>query len=87
MATLNNPNALAECDSSVSMATNISQHLTKTHHKNKLLQKQLNDLGQQVQTLLKEHLDNVSLQAAHIYQAVDSSVGTPGEGKTARHHQ
>ncbi len=78
-------NALTEHDSSVSTATDISQCLTKTHYENELLQKQLNDLGQQVQTLLKEHLDNVSSQAAYIRQAMDLSVSTPSKGKTARH--
>jgi nucleoprotein TPR len=46
--------ALAERDSSVSTATDVSQRLTKTNRENDLLQKQLNDLGRQVQTLLKE---------------------------------
>jgi nucleoprotein TPR len=46
--------ALAERDSSVSTATDVSQRLTKTNRENELLQKQLNDLGRQVQTLLKE---------------------------------
>ena len=46
--------ALAERDSSVSMATDVSQRLTKTNRENELLQKQLNDLGRQVQALLKE---------------------------------
>ena len=46
--------ALAERDSSVSTATDVSQRLTKTNRENQLLQKQLNDLGRQVQTLLKE---------------------------------
>ena len=32
--------------------------------------------------VLHQHLDNVSLQAARICQAVDSSAGTPGEGET-----
>jgi len=46
--------ALAERDSSVSAATDVSQRLTKTNRENGLLQKQLNDLGRQVQSLLKE---------------------------------
>jgi nucleoprotein TPR len=46
--------ALAERDSSVSTATDVSQRLTKTNRENELLQRQLNDLGRQVQTLLKE---------------------------------
>ena len=46
--------ALAERDSSVSSVTDVSQRLTKTNRENALLQKQLNDLGRQVQTLLKE---------------------------------
>ncbi len=46
--------ALAERDSSVSTATDVSQRLMKTNRENELLQKQLNDLGRQVQTLLKE---------------------------------
>jgi nucleoprotein TPR len=46
--------ALAEHYSSVSAATNISQRLAMTSHKNDLLQKLLNDLGWQVQGLLKE---------------------------------
>jgi len=46
--------ALAERDSSVSTATDVSQRLTKTNRENELLQKQLNDLGRQVQTLMKE---------------------------------
>lgn len=46
--------ALAERDSSVSTATDVSQRLAKTNRENGLLQKQLNDLGRQVQALLKE---------------------------------
>ena len=46
--------ALAERDSSVSTATDVSRRLKKTNRKNKSLQKQLNDLGRQVQALLKE---------------------------------
>ena len=46
--------ALAERDTSVSTATDVSQRLTKTNRENDLLQKQLNDLGRQVQMLLKE---------------------------------
>jgi nucleoprotein TPR len=46
--------ALAERDSSVSAATDISQRLARTSRENDLLQKQLNDLGRQVQALLKE---------------------------------
>ena len=46
--------ALSERDSSASNATEFSQRLTKTIRENELLQKQLNDLGRQVQTLLKE---------------------------------
>jgi nucleoprotein TPR len=46
--------ALAERDSSVSAATDASQRLTKTNRENELLQRQLNDLGRQVQALLKE---------------------------------
>jgi len=46
--------ALAERDSSVSAATDASQRLTKTNRENELLQKQLNDLGRQVQALVKE---------------------------------
>jgi nucleoprotein TPR len=46
--------ALAERDSSVSTATDVSQRLTKTNRENEFLQKQLNDLGRQVQILLKE---------------------------------
>lgn len=45
---------LSERDSSVSAATDASQRLTKTNRENELLQKQLNDLGRQVQALLKE---------------------------------
>ena len=37
--------------------------------------------------VLHQHLDNVSSQAARIRQAVDSSVGTPSEGETARHRR
>jgi nucleoprotein TPR len=36
------------------MATDVSQRLTKTNRENEFLQKQLNDMGRQVQTLLKE---------------------------------
>ena len=46
--------ALTERDSSISTATDVTQRLTKTNRENDLLQKQLNDLGRQVQTLLKE---------------------------------
>jgi nucleoprotein TPR len=46
--------ALSERDSSASNATEFSQRLTKTIRENDSLQKQLNDLGRQVQTLLKE---------------------------------
>ncbi len=46
--------ALSERDSSASHATEISQRLAKTIRENESLQKQLNDLGRQVQTLLKE---------------------------------
>ena len=46
--------ALAERDSSASVATDVSQRLTKTNRENQMLQKQLNDMGRQVQTLLKE---------------------------------
>ncbi|KAH9977476.1 hypothetical protein BJV74DRAFT_946992 [Russula compacta] len=46
--------ALAERDSSVSTATDVTQRLAKTNRENELLQKQLNDLGRQVQALLKE---------------------------------
>ena len=46
--------ALAERDSSVSTTTDVSQRLAKTNRENELLQKQLNDLGRQVQALLKE---------------------------------
>ena len=46
--------ALAERDSSVSTATDVSRRLKKTNRENELLQKQLNDLGRQVQALLKE---------------------------------
>ncbi|KAH9056279.1 hypothetical protein EDB87DRAFT_1637584 [Lactarius vividus] len=46
--------ALSERDSSVSNATEVSQRLAKTIRENDSLQKQLNDLGRQVQTLLKE---------------------------------
>ena len=46
--------ALAERDSSVSTATDVSRRLAKTNRENELLQKQLNDLGRQVQALLKE---------------------------------
>jgi nucleoprotein TPR len=46
--------ALAERDSSVSTSTDVSQRLAKTNRENQLLQKQLNDMGRQVQTLLKE---------------------------------
>ena len=38
----------------MSTATDASQRLTKINRENQLLQKQLNDLGRQVQTLLKE---------------------------------
>ncbi|KAI9435095.1 hypothetical protein H4582DRAFT_2080017 [Lactarius indigo] len=41
-------------DSSASNATEVSQRLAKTIRENESLQKQLNDLGRQVQTLLKE---------------------------------
>ncbi|KAH9974884.1 hypothetical protein BGW80DRAFT_1444514 [Lactifluus volemus] len=46
--------ALAERDTSLSTATDVSQRLVKTNRENELLQKQLNDLGRQVQGLLKE---------------------------------
>ena len=46
--------ALAERDSSISTAADASQRLMKTNRENELLQKQLNDLGRQVQALLKE---------------------------------
>ena len=46
--------ALAERDSSVSTATDVSRHLKKTNRENESLQKQLNDLRRQVQALLKE---------------------------------
>lgn len=46
--------ALKERDSSVSTADDASQRHKKTDRENKLLQKQLNDLGRQVQALLKE---------------------------------
>ncbi|KAH9009576.1 hypothetical protein EDB84DRAFT_1571134 [Lactarius hengduanensis] len=46
--------ALSERDSSASNATEVSQRLSKTIRENESLQKQLNDLGRQVQTLLKE---------------------------------
>ncbi|KAI9449362.1 hypothetical protein BJY52DRAFT_1215953 [Lactarius psammicola] len=46
--------ALSERDSSASNATEVSQRLAKTIRENDSLQKQLNDLGRQVQTLLKE---------------------------------
>ncbi|KAH8980106.1 hypothetical protein EDB92DRAFT_1901586 [Lactarius akahatsu] len=46
--------ALSERDSSASSATEVSQRLAKTIRENESLQKQLNDLGRQVQTLLKE---------------------------------
>jgi nucleoprotein TPR len=46
--------ALAERDSSVLTAADASQRLAKTNRENELLQKQLNDLGRQVQGLLKE---------------------------------
>jgi nucleoprotein TPR len=46
--------ALAERDSSASTATDISQRLGKTNRENELPQRQLNDLGRQVQGLLKE---------------------------------
>jgi nucleoprotein TPR len=46
--------ALAERDSSISTATDVTQRLTKTNCENESLQKQLNDLRCQVQTLLKE---------------------------------
>ncbi|KAH8990434.1 hypothetical protein EDB86DRAFT_3080419 [Lactarius hatsudake] len=46
--------ALSERDSSASNATEVSQRLAKTIRENESLQKQLNDLGRQVQTLLKE---------------------------------
>jgi hypothetical protein len=39
--------ALAECVSSVSTATDVSQCLTKSNRENESLQKQLNDLGHQ----------------------------------------
>jgi hypothetical protein len=41
-------------DSSASTATDVSQRLTKTNCQNGLLQKQLNDLGRRVLTLVKE---------------------------------
>ena len=40
--------------SSLILSTDASQRLTKINRKNQLLQKQLNDLGWQVQTLLEE---------------------------------
>ncbi|KAI0260660.1 hypothetical protein BC834DRAFT_925773 [Gloeopeniophorella convolvens] len=46
--------ALAERDASSSAASDASQRLTKTTRENELLQKQLNDLGRQIQALLKE---------------------------------
>jgi nucleoprotein TPR len=46
--------ALAERDLNDSTATDVSQRLTKTNRENEFLQKQLNDMGRQVQTLLKE---------------------------------
>lgn len=46
--------ALSERDYSTSNATEVSQRLAKTIRENESLQKQLNDLGRQVQTLLKE---------------------------------
>ncbi|KAH9035766.1 hypothetical protein EDB85DRAFT_841962 [Lactarius pseudohatsudake] len=46
--------ALSERDSSASNASEVSQRLSKTIRENESLQKQLNDLGRQVQTLLKE---------------------------------
>jgi len=45
--------ALAECVSSVSTATDVSQCLTKTNRENELLQWQLNDLGRQVQDFVE----------------------------------
>ncbi|KAH9169938.1 hypothetical protein EDB89DRAFT_1980725 [Lactarius sanguifluus] len=46
--------ALSERDYSASSATEVSQRLAKIIRENESLQKQLNDLGRQVQTLLKE---------------------------------
>jgi nucleoprotein TPR len=46
--------ALSDRDASSSHATDVSQRLSKTIRENDSLQKQLNDLGRQVQTLLKE---------------------------------
>lgn len=46
--------ALAERDSSVSTAADASQRLAKTNRENESLQKQLNDLGRQLQALLRE---------------------------------
>ena len=47
-------NAIAERDANAVNAQETSQKLLKTTRENELLNKQLNDLGRQVQTLLKE---------------------------------
>jgi nucleoprotein TPR len=46
--------ALAERDASAASSQEASQKLGKMHKENELLQTQLNDLGRQIQTLLKE---------------------------------
>ncbi|KIM43182.1 hypothetical protein M413DRAFT_9931 [Hebeloma cylindrosporum] len=46
--------AIAERDSQTNLAQGQSQKLAKSIYENELLQKQLEDLGQQVQTLLRE---------------------------------
>ncbi|KAF8265884.1 hypothetical protein EI94DRAFT_1734451 [Lactarius quietus] len=46
--------ALSDRDASASNASEVSQRLSKIIRENESLQKQLNDLGRQVQTLLKE---------------------------------
>ena len=45
---------LAERDANAASLQDISQKLKKSHEENDLLQHQLNDLGRQIQTLLKE---------------------------------
>ncbi|KAJ2925786.1 hypothetical protein H1R20_g11316, partial [Candolleomyces eurysporus] len=46
--------ALSECDAQTSLTQDQGQKLKKLNAENGLLQKQLNDLGRQVQTLLRE---------------------------------
>ncbi|KAH7927786.1 hypothetical protein BV22DRAFT_1060287 [Leucogyrophana mollusca] len=46
--------ALSDRDANASAAQEASQKLKKSHQENELLQRQLDDLGRQVQTLLKE---------------------------------